>query len=115
MIIVEAVKTANVALRFVLELCALFALGYWGFHLGKGPVLNAVLGVGSPLLLAVVWGTFGSPKAPIPLPGAFHLLLEVVVLGLPALALYAAGRPGWAILYAVAVVINGVLLYVWHQ
>ena len=30
----EVIKAANLALRFLLELCALGALGYWGFKTG---------------------------------------------------------------------------------
>ena len=30
----EVIKAVNVALRFLLELCVLAALGYWGFKSG---------------------------------------------------------------------------------
>jgi len=52
---------ANDGLRFVLELYALVALAYWGFHTADGGV-QWLLGVGAPL--ATVWGLFISPKAP---------------------------------------------------
>jgi hypothetical protein len=73
-----SIKNANLALRFLLELCALAALGYWGFQTGRGPVMSAVLGIGAWLLTA-------------------------------------AGRPSLAWVLALAVVINGVLMYVWAQ
>ncbi len=41
----ELIKGANLALRFLLELCALGALGYWGFKTGGG--LAAKIGLGS--------------------------------------------------------------------
>ena len=34
------IKAANLALRFILELCALGALAYWGFHNGQGLALK---------------------------------------------------------------------------
>ena len=37
------IKGLNLGLRFVLELCLLAALGYWGFRVGSGPVLKAIL------------------------------------------------------------------------
>ena len=36
----EVIKGANLALRYLLELCALGALGYWGFKTGGGLVLH---------------------------------------------------------------------------
>jgi hypothetical protein len=47
-----------------LELCALGALGYWGFKTGSVTSTKVVLGVGAPLVATVVWGTFLSPSAP---------------------------------------------------
>jgi hypothetical protein len=64
----ELIKGANLLLRFLLELCALGALGYWGFKTGNATSTKVVLGVGAPLVAAVVWGTFLSPRAPIQLP-----------------------------------------------
>jgi hypothetical protein len=56
----EVIKGANLALRFLLELCALGALGYWGFKTGGGLIAKIGLGIGAPLVAAVVWGTFVS-------------------------------------------------------
>ncbi len=105
----------NLALRFFLELCALMALGYWGFQTGKGVMLKWLLGIGAPLLTAVMWGTFGSPNAAVKLSAPLHVLLEVLVFGLPAVALFAAGKPTWAWIFAITVIINRALMYVWGQ
>src|SRR5215211_3227281 len=48
----ESVKFVNLALRFLLELCALVALGYWSFKGGGGPIMKLALGIGAPLLAA---------------------------------------------------------------
>ena len=48
------------------KLCALAALAYWGFHSGRGWLTKLGLGLGAPLLAALVWGTFVAPKASIP-------------------------------------------------
>jgi len=63
--LLELIKGANLALRFLLELCALGALGYWGFKTGGGAIGKITLGVGAPLVAAVVWGTFLSPRVPV--------------------------------------------------
>jgi hypothetical protein len=75
--LLEGVKTANLALRFLLELCALVALGYWGFKTGGGLITKLALGIGAPLLAAVVWGTFLAPRAAVPTPGLLRLVLEL--------------------------------------
>ncbi len=108
-------KGANLALRFLLELCALAALCYWGFKTGTGPISKAMLGIDAPLAAAVLWGTFVAPAAPVSVPGALRLLLELAVFGGAAAALYSAGRPGLAWALGLAYVINRVLLFVWDQ
>jgi hypothetical protein len=113
--LLEGVKIANLALRFLLELCALVALGYWGFKAGGGLITKLALGIGSPLLAAVVWGTFLAPRAAVPTPGLLRLVLELGVFGAAAAALYAAGRPALAWALGLAYVINRVLMHVWGQ
>jgi hypothetical protein len=48
-------KASNLGMRFVLELCALAALGYWGFKTGHGIFLKVILGLGAPLAAATIW------------------------------------------------------------
>ncbi len=111
----ELIKGANLALRFLLELCAMGALGYWGFKTGGGGVAKITLGVGTPLLAAAVWGTFLSPRAPVALPGALVLVLQALVFASGAAGLAATGHPKLALAFGVIVVVNAVLMYVWGQ
>jgi hypothetical protein len=111
----ELIKGANLALRFLLELCALGALGYWGFKTGSGLIAKIGLGIGAPLVAAVVWGTFVSPQAPVELPGLIVLLLQVLVFGLAAAALVATDHRTLALVFVVIVVVNAILMYLWGQ
>ena len=111
----ELIKSANLGLRFLLELCVLVALGYWGFKTGRALIGKSALGIGAPLVVAVVWGVFVSPNAAVALAWPVHLLLELVIFGLAAATLYAAGRPSLAWVLAVVFVINRILMYVWEQ
>ena len=43
----ELIKGTALALRFLLELCALGALGYWGFMTGGTALAKVGLGLGS--------------------------------------------------------------------
>ncbi|WP_051331132.1 YrdB family protein [Aneurinibacillus terranovensis] len=113
--VIMVIKLANLALRFLLELCVLAALGYWGFQTGRGLIVKIGLGIGASLLAALVWGTFGAPGAQVPVRGPLLLVLELVIFGLAAAALYATRHPVLAGAFLLAVVINRTLMYVWGQ
>jgi hypothetical protein len=108
-------KSANLGVRFLLELCALGALGYWGFQTQGGLLLRIALGIGAPLIAAVVWAIFVAPKASVPVSIPVWLLLQLVIFGAAVTGLAVAGRPTLAWLFALAVVANGALMYVWKQ
>jgi hypothetical protein len=108
-------KYANLALAFLLELCALAALGYWGFVTGGGLPAKIGLGVGVPLLAAVLWGVFESPRASLPLPEPWHLLFALAFFGCASAALYAAHHARLALVFALVVILNQVLVYIWGQ
>ena len=112
---VNAIKAANLALAFLLELCMLAAFAYWGFQTGAGLGMQLVLGIGAPVLAAVVWGIFVAPRAPVKLPPALHLVFVVVIFGLAVVALAAVGQPTLAWALGVVFAINRVLIYVWKQ
>jgi hypothetical protein len=107
-------KLANLALRFLLEMCALSALGYWGFRTGKILITKITLGIDAPLLAALVWGTFVAPNASVIVSGSLRLVLEFIIFGLAITALYAAEHPTLAVVFGLAVVINRILMYVWE-
>lgn len=87
----------NLAVRFLLEMAALIAIGYWGWTQHTG-ILRYALVIGPPLLAAFLWGTFRVPedasangKAPVPIPGPLRLLLELVIFGFAVWGLSSAG------------------------
>jgi Protein of unknown function (DUF2568) len=100
---------ANLALAFALELCALVALGLWGFSVGGGPVAKAALGLGAPLCAAVLWGLFAAPRAPVSVP-FLRFVVKVVVFGSASLALYATGHRALAVIFAFIVGANAALI-----
>ena len=111
----ELIRGANLALRFLLELCALGALGYWGFKTGGGLIAKIGIGIGAPLIAAVVWGTFLSPQAPVRLSGLLVLILQALVFGSAAAGLVATGHRTLALVFVVIVAINAALMYLWGQ
>ena len=100
----------NLGIRFVLELCLLAAVGYWGFQLDNAWPIRIVAGIGLPLLVAVIWGTFTSPKAPYLLQEPWRFGLEIVLFGLAAAALLATNHTTLGIILGMTFLINRVLL-----
>ncbi|MFD9129729.1 YrdB family protein [Kitasatospora sp. NPDC059571] len=97
------------AVRFLLELAALAALGYGGWAV-PGPVaLRVVLAVLLPLAAALLWGRYASPRAVVKSPPAW-LATQLLVFGGAVLALALAGRGGWALVLAAVMVADTALL-----
>ncbi len=111
----ELIKSANLSMRFLLEMCALVALGYWGFRTGDQLLLKVVLGLGTPLIAAGLWATLGAPAAQTKLSGGLHLVLEIVIFGAASLALAKADQPGLAGAFAAIFIVNRILMAVWSQ
>jgi len=100
-----AITAANLAIRFVLELCAFAALGYWGYDaLG---VVGAIL---APLAAIVVWGLFVAPKARFSLSTPARLTVELLVFAAAVAGLAAAGATWLAIALGAAYAVNRSLL-----
>lgn len=104
----------NIGLRFVLELCLLVALGYWGFTASQGP-LRWVLGLGLPLFAALLWGLFVAPNSPNRLNNPARLLLEITLFATGVTLLWMAGRHALATAFGILVTINTGLLILWKQ
>lgn len=107
--IINVIKYANMGLSFLVELCLLAAFAYWGAHTGQELAAKIGLGVGAPLLGAIFWGVFMSPRAPVPVHNPLHLIVKVVLFGLAVVALIVAGRSGLAWVLGAAFVINSLL------
>jgi hypothetical protein len=107
--VMNILKTLNLLVRFLLELCMLAAVGNWGFQAGSGWGMKIILGIGLPLLVAVSWWLAWK------LSGISRLALELILLGSGAVALFAGNKPDLGWVYTVLVIINKVLMVVWKQ
>jgi len=84
----------NLAVRFILEIVALIAMGAWAKAQFSGAT-GYILMIAVPLVAALIWGTFnvkGDPsrsgKAPVPVPGFIRLLIELAFFGFATRALF---------------------------
>jgi hypothetical protein len=107
----------NLAVRFILELSALVAIGYWGWSQHAG-WLRIGLAVGLPLLAAVLWGTFAVPNdpsrsgaAPVRVPGIVRLVLELAFFAAATWSFFATGLATLAWIYGVVVLIHYAVSY----
>jgi hypothetical protein len=89
----------QLAIRFGLEVAALIALGRYAGTLFRAP-WSSVAALAVPGTVALLWVTFavkGDPSrsgnAPIAVPGALRLALELAIFGGGAASL--AGRENW--------------------
>lgn len=78
----------NLFIRFLLELIALLSVGLWGWKSFEG-AFQYILGLGLPILMTIIWGTFAVPddpsrsgKAPIPVSGLIRLVIEFIFFAL---------------------------------
>ena len=101
-------RGVTLTVRFLCELALLAALAFWGFGAGEG-IGAWALGIGAPVLAAAVWGAFVAPRARWPVPAPVRVAIELVLFGVAAAALAAAGQPGAAVVLGVAGVATSLL------
>ena len=107
----------NLAIRFLLELSALLAMGVWGWRQSEG-WFRFVLALGIPILVAAVWGTFAVPNdpsrsgsAPVAVPGILRLVIEAAIFIFAVWALYDIGFTKLSWLFGIIVAIHYLVSY----
>ena len=95
-------------LAFASELAALVALGAWGFAQGGSTATKVLLGIGTPLVAAVLWGLFAAPQAPVRI-AVVTLLVKLLVFGSAVLALIGIGHPRLAVALGVVALLSSLL------
>lgn len=111
----EAASAANLALRFLLELAALAALGYWGGTAPTSTAARAVLAVALPVAAAAFWGIFVAPRARVVLPTGVRMMLGLLVFAVAAAALADRGHRRLAAGFAALALLNVALMLAWRQ
>lgn len=81
--VLESIKGANLALRFLLELCALIALAYWGFETGSGAIAKFALGIGPRSWPRSCGALSWRPGHPLSRPGSWSCCLKYWYSGRP--------------------------------
>jgi hypothetical protein len=113
--VVGALKGANLAVAFLLEVVALIAFAFWGWTVGSNDAARLVLVIALPVVAALLWGAFLSPKPEFQLPVAVVAFAQLAFFVLAALALWASGHRVAAVLTAAVLLVNRALLAAWRQ
>ncbi len=102
---------ANDVVAFLVEIGVLVLLGVAGARLGTSTGTSVALAVLLPLAAAVLWGLLAAPRARIESP-PLRLATKLVVLGAGVLAGFVVLPTAWAVVVAVVVAVNLLLMYV---
>ena len=98
----SALRSANLVLRFVLELATLGALAVWGAGVSNSTAVNVLVAVAAPVVAATAWGLFVAPRARVDVGAVVRVGVELAVLAAGVLALWASGRDTAALALGIA-------------
>ena len=104
-------KAINLGLRFALELAAIAALIVFAFSLDASTAVQVLVAIAAAGLFIGVWGRWCAPNSDHRLADPARLGVELVVFGVAAVALLAAGEAVWAAVFAGLVVVNEAFLW----
>lgn len=72
-----------------------------------------LLGIDSPILFTIVWGTLLAPKSAMRLHEPWLFLLEIAVFGLAIWALARSGHVNLAVAFGVIYFLDKILMMIW--
>ena len=102
----QLIKGLNQLVYFLIELSMLGSFGYAGFQISQHPYGKYLLGIGLPLLAAVLWGIFAAPRATHRLDVPYRSLFALTLFGLAFLLLYRTGHTRLAITLGITAVLS---------
>ncbi len=101
----------NDVVAFFVEVGVLVLLAAAAWQVDAHVALRVTLAVLAPALAALLWGSFAAPRARVQ-SGVLRLATKVLVLGSGVVAAFVVLPAGWALLVALVIVVNLVLMYV---
>ncbi len=107
-------KTINFGIHFLLEICAVAAIVFWGFKTGTNGLAKILLGIAIPLLAMAIWGIFRVPNDPGPaavaVPGIIRIGIELGLFAFSTWALVSSGKPTLAWIFGGITLLNYLLM-----
>jgi len=106
---------ANMVLRFIVELTAYAALGYWGAANHSPLIVRVALAIFTPLAAMVLWSLLLAPKARWRLGDPMAIVSELAVFTGAAVALGVSGSVRLSEVFIVVAVVNTLLVRVFAR
>jgi hypothetical protein len=111
----EALRVLNLGVRFLLELCALAAVGYWAATIPAATSLRVIAACIAVIAVALFWGGFVSPKARFASGRLAPVGLGLLVFLGAATLLWRRQHTSLAAAYAVVAVLSSAVLFALPQ
>lgn len=111
----EIIKSINLASAFFLEIAMILAFGYFGFHYPQNILLKYVLMIALPLVAIILWGYFAAPKSKHRLQQPYRVLFALAIFGASVFLLNMTGKTMLAAVFAIMVIINQLLAFIFKQ
>ena len=107
----------NLAVRFLLELVALYAIGIWGWEQTES-WHRIILAFGIPIIFAAVWGIFAVPNDPsrsgktvVAVPGIIRPAIELAFFAFAVWSLYDMGYLSLYWILGLIVIVHYIISY----
>ncbi|ALR99951.1 hypothetical protein ATZ33_00705 [Enterococcus silesiacus] len=100
------IKNSNIAIAFLLEIFAIFILGYWGFTLQSNKIIRVTVGLLAPVSIIAIWSIWCAPSSRHRLEGLWLVGLKCLLFGIMVCCLLSMNQPFAAIFFGVMVIIN---------
>jgi hypothetical protein len=101
---------AALTVRFVVEMAAMAALGFWAWQSAPDGWLRIAAVIGASIAFIVVWGRVAAPRATNALTQPQRDVVGRGLILLAAVALAVAGQPTLSAILAIVTVIDWVVL-----
>lgn len=111
----DAVKNANLALAFFLEIAMLVALGFAGWSATAIWWLRYILLIALPALAIVLWAVWAAPKSPRRLPLARLVLFKALMFGVTTILILASKAGAAALVFGVLAAVHLLLVVAFRQ
>ena len=107
-------KTINMAIAFLLELCMVFSLGYYGFHTSGNIFWRLILTIGLPAIAIALWGYYAAPKSAHRLPYPYLPFFKLILYIATTFLLYKTGVRNYSFILAGTAILSELLAWVLH-
>lgn len=100
------IKNGNIAIAFLIEIFAIFILGYWGFTFQSNKVIRATVSLLAPMLMIIIWSIWCAPSSNYRLEGLWLVGLKCLLFGIVVCCLLSMKQPSAAIVLGAIVALN---------